>query len=95
MQKQPNRSKMTAVIAAALLTASMMFAAQLSASAAPHHGFGTGQGRTGAVNVNDFHTASWDRFSFNYRFASGFDHRVSLGRPTTFNGFVPADVCFR
>ena len=34
-------------------------------------------------------TPPWERFHQNYHFtASGFD----LGRPTTFEGFVPADV---
>ena len=39
-----------------------------------------------------FHTNQWDRFSFNYQFVSGSDHRFELGRPTTFSGFVPVDV---
>lgn len=60
--------------------------------AAPRPHFNQGQGRTGGPNVNDFHTAEWERFSFNYQFTSGSDHRFELGRPTTFNGFVPIDV---
>ena len=70
----------------------LMMASPVYAHAAPQHGFGTGQGRTGTANENDFHTAAWDRFSFNYQFTSGSDHRFALGRPTGFNGFVPVDV---
>ena len=75
-----------------ILFTALMFASQVTAQAAPQHGFGAGQGRTDTVNENDFHTAAWDRFSFNYQFISGSDHRFELGRPTTFNGFVPVDV---
>ena len=64
----------------------------LMAQAAPQYGFGTGQGRTDTVNANDHHTDSWDRFSHNYRFSSGGNYRHELGNPTTFNGFVQADV---
>jgi hypothetical protein len=58
----------------------------------PQYGFGTGQGRTDTVNTNDYHTAAWERFFHNYQFTSGSDHRFELGRPTQFNGFVPADI---
>jgi len=75
-----------------LLWLLLMLATSVTVYAAPQHGFGTGQGRTDTVNENDFHTAAWDRFSFNYQFTSGSDHRFELGRPTTFNGFVPVDV---
>ena len=92
MAKQPNRNKLIHAMAAVMLAALMMFAAQLSVNAAPQHGFGTDQGCTGAVNANDFHTASWERFSFQYRFTSGASHSVTLGRPTTFHGFVPVDA---
>ena len=64
----------------------------ITVQAAPQFGFGQGQGRTDTINENDFHTAAWDRFSSNYQFTSGSDHRFELGRPTTFNGFVPVDV---
>jgi len=70
----------------------LMMTGSMTVHAAPQHGFGHGQGRNGIVNVNDFHTNSWDRFTFNYQFTSGSDHRFELGRPTTFNGFVPIDV---
>ena len=62
------------------------------AGAAPYHGFGTTNGRTDTVNVNDYHTNSWDRFSFNYQFHSGGNFRYELGKPTTFNGHVQLDV---
>ena len=70
----------------------LMLVQSITVQAAPQHGFGQGQGRTDTVNENDFHTAAWDRFSFNYQFTSGSDHRFELGRPTTFNSFVPVDV---
>jgi len=63
-----------------------------AAYAAPQYGFGRDPGRTDTINENDFHTSQWDRFSFNYKFTSGSDHRFELGRPTQFNGFVPVDV---
>jgi len=31
---------------------------------------------------NDFHTDTWDRFSYNYEFYSGVDYSEELGRPT-------------
>ena len=70
----------------------LMIATQTTVFAAPQHGFGTGQGRIDAIGINDFHTASWERFAFNYQFITGSDHRFELGRPTSFNGFVPIDV---
>ena len=77
------------VMAVFLILAAMQ---AVEAQAAPQHGFGQGQGRTDTINENDFHTAAWDRFSHNYQFTSGSDHRFDLGRPTQFNGFVPVDV---
>ena len=77
------------VVAVFLILAAMQ---SVEAQAAPQHGFGQGQGRTDTINENDFHTAAWDRFSHNYQFTSGSDHRFDLGRPTQFNGFVPVDV---
>lgn len=70
----------------------LMMTSTTTVQAAPQHGFGQGQGRTDTVNENDFRTNAWDRFSHNYQFTSGTDHRFELGRPTTFNGFVPVDV---
>jgi hypothetical protein len=65
---------------------------QIAAYAAPQYGFGRNEGRIAPINVNDFHTSQWDRFHNNYQFSSGMDYRFDLGRPTTFDGFVPADV---
>ena len=79
-------------IVAIIMFIALMFTSQVTVHANPQHGFGTGQGRTDTVNVNDFHTSAWDRFSFNYQFTSGSDHRFELGRPTTFDGFVPVNV---
>ena len=88
---KPNR-KLFAVICGAVLCFILLMAASTTAYAAPQHGFGTGQGRTDTVNENDFHTNHWERFSYNYQFTSGSDHRFELGQPTTFSGFVPVDV---
>ena len=81
----------TPVLVLTLLFA-LTFATQVTAQAAPPHGFGTGQGREDIPNENDYHTAAWERFFFNYIFTSGTDHRYALGRPTSFNGPVPVDV---
>ena len=90
-QKQLKINWLAPVLAAIVFIA-LMFATQITAHASPQHGFGQGQGRTDTINENDFHTSAWDRFSFNYEFTSGNDHRFELGRPTTFSGFVPVDV---
>jgi len=81
--------KKTVLAVAAFLT--LLIATSVSVYAAPQHAFGTGQGRTDSVSENDYHTAAWERFWFNYHFVSGSDHRFELGRPTQFNGPVP--VC--
>jgi len=88
-------TKRYAAILAAITTVAVVITLMLlsqTVQAAPQHGFGTGQGRTEAVNENDFHTAAWERFIFNYFFTTGSDHRFELGRPTSFSGFVPVDV---
>jgi len=69
-----------------------LLVAQDAVQAAPQHGFGRDPGRIQPINVNDRHTNQWDRFHFNYHFTSGMDYRTDLGRPTTFNGFVPVNV---
>lgn len=82
-------------LAPALAVATFLFLLlimQVTVHAAPAHGFGRNEGRIAPVNVNDHHTSQWDRFSFNYQFTSGSDHRFELGRPTGFDGFVPVDV---
>lgn len=81
-----------APIMAAIVWIVLMLAIQVTVYAAPQHGFGQGQGRNGAINENDFHTAAWDRFHFNYHFISGSNHAYELGRSTSFHGFVPVDV---
>jgi hypothetical protein len=70
----------------------MILFTPLETLASPQYSFGQGQGRTDTINVNDFHTASWERFSFNYSFTSGMEYRFDLGNPTSFMGFVPVDV---
>ena len=79
-------------VIAALTFVALIFATQVNVYAAPQHGFGQGQGRTGPVLENDYHTAAWERFHFNYHFESGMDYRFDLGWPTTWDGFVPVDV---
>jgi len=70
----------------------LMAASTVVVHAAPQHGFGRNDGRIAPINVNDFHTSQWDRFHHNYQFRSGMDYRFDLGRPTTFDGFVPVDI---
>jgi len=69
-----------------------ILATQVAVQAAPQHSFGSDPGRVQPINVNDRHTNQWDRFHNNYHFTSGMDYRFDLGRPTTFNGFVPPNV---
>ena len=80
------------ILAGVLIWIALLSATRVTVHAAPQHGFGRDPGRIQPVNVNDFHTAQWDRFHNNYIFTSGMDYRFDLGRPTTFNGFVPVDV---
>jgi hypothetical protein len=75
-----------------VLCIAMMLSAPLTAYAAPQYRFGAGEGRTDSVNANDYHTAAWERFLFNYYITSGMDYRFELGRPTTFLSVVPIDV---
>jgi len=58
----------------------------------PYYGFGTANGRTDTVNINDYHSSSWDRFSHNYQFSSGGNLSYELGSPTTYGGHVQLDV---
>lgn len=90
-QRRRNNKWLLGFAAAALFMA-LMFAMQISVQAAPQHGFGRDQGRTQPINVNDFHTNQWDRFHHNYHFTSGMNYRYDLGRPTTFDGFVPPNA---
>jgi len=92
MKKRLGIKKTLAPVVGAFIVAVLIIATPLTIFAAPQHSFGQGQGRTDTINENDFHTAAWERFSFNYHFVSGTDHRFELGRPTQFNGFVPVDV---
>ena len=72
------------VIAAAATVILLFLLQSATAYAAPQHGI--------PDTENDYHTAAWDRFNFNYQFQSGSDHRFELGRPTSFSGIVPVDV---
>ena len=68
--------------------------ATVSASAGdyPYYGFGTVNGRTDTVNINDYHSNSWDRFTHNYQFNSGGNLSYELGSPTTYSGHVQLDI---
>ena len=72
-----------------LISSSVVYA---DAGSAPYYGFGTTNGRTDTINVNDYHTNSWEPFIFNYLFESGGNYRYDLGQPTTYTGTVPNDV---
>jgi len=69
-----------------------LFPMAIHANPSTPHGFGDGYGREAPTNENDYHTSVWDRFSFNYQFRRGANHRYELGRPTTFAGSVPHNV---
>ncbi len=75
-----------------LLLFAMPAAVFANTGAAPYYGFGTTNGRTDTVNVNDYSTDSWNRFSFNYKYSSGSDYRYELGKPTTYTGQVQANI---
>ena len=95
MTKQPltkKQKKLIPVVVTVATILAMTIIQAVSAQAAPAHGFGQGAGRPAPVNENDFHTVAWDRFSHNYQFNSGSDHRFELGRHTQFDGTVPVDV---
>jgi len=92
MTKKHNPKRIIPVIVAVAVFLILAAVQSITTQAAPQHGFGAGQGRQDTINENDYHTAAWDRFSHNYQFTSGSDHRFDLGRPTQFNGFVPVDV---
>ena len=92
MEKRAQTNFLAPIFGVVIFALLMILSSPITAQAAPQHGFGTNPGRIDTVNENDFHTSQWDRFSFNYRFTSGTDHRFALGRPTTFNGFVPRDI---
>ena len=55
----------------------------ITAYAAQNTGFGAASSRTDTVNVNDYSTNDWDRFSENYQFSTGPDYSSELGRPTS------------
>jgi len=92
MLKQ-RRFRFIPLVFGAVLLFMLVLAMQVTVNAAPQHGFGRDPGRRIApININDHHTSQWDRFHQNYHFTSGMDYRFDLGRPTTFDSFVPVDV---
>ena len=90
--KKGHNAKMKYLFTAAVLGAFLLLLMPMTTHGAPPYGFGAGNGRNQPITENDFHTAAWERFIFFYEFISGADHRYELGRPTTWNGTVPADV---
>jgi len=89
---QQRRFKFIPLVFGAVLLFMLVLAMHVTVSAAPRHGFGRDPGRIAPININDHHTSQWDRFHQNYHFTSGMDYRFDLGRPTTFDSFVPVDV---
>jgi|GEM_PF-872948 len=92
MKKTKIGKKFIAALVIVGIWLALVAASNVTAYAAPQHGFGRNDGRIAPINENDFHTSQWDRFHNNYQFTSGMDYRFDLGRPTTFDGFVPVDV---
>ena len=91
MEKRINR-KFTLISFAVAVLLVLMMATTITAHASPQHRVGQDSGRIGPITENDRHTNPHLRFHYNYRFNSGMDYRFDLGRPTTFDGFVPVDV---
>lgn len=46
------------------------------------NGQGQGYGSEDTVNINDYSTHNWDRFTFNYEFSSGTETTDDFGTPT-------------
>ena len=69
------------------LAMAMVFLLSLSSGtvAFAGNGQGLGYGREDTVNINDYSTDNWDRFSFNYQFASGMETKDDFGTPTPTN----------
>jgi len=67
-----------------ILTTAMTTTPVLADNSNPHqtNGFANSNGRPDTVNINDHSTSVWNRFSYNYRFSSGADHRHIFGTPT-------------
>ena len=54
----------------------------IGTTAYAYNGQGVGYGREDTININDYSTDNWDRFSFNYQFESGTETKDDFGRPT-------------
>ena len=75
--------KFISAVFTGLMTTTILFGAMSqNVFAAQNTGYGTAQGRTDTVNVNDYSTNDWDRFSANYQFGSGPNYGNTLGQPT-------------
>ena len=81
-----------AIMGAFLMIALPVIAYATNTSPIPPNGFGAPQSLTYPATINDYHTDSSERFSYNYYFTSGVDYRYDLGRSTTFTGSVPVDM---
>ena len=55
----------------------------LTAFAAQNTGYGAASSRVDPININDYSTNDWDRFTYNYQFSSGPDYSSELGAPTS------------
>lgn len=60
----------------------LLLSLSIGTTAYASNGQGLGYGREDTVNVNDYSTDNWDRFSFNYQFASGMETKDDFGTPT-------------
>ncbi len=60
----------------------LLLSLSIGTTAYASNGQGMGYGREDTVNVNDYSTDNWDRFSFNYQFASGMETKDDFGTPT-------------
>jgi len=89
LRKQLKRKHKLIVLGAIV---ALMLILRISAYAvSPHGGFSPADMQS-PVNTSGVHAPVWERFEFSYYFTSGMDYRYDLGRPTTFDGFVPANV---
>ena len=64
------------------LAMALLLSLSIGTTAYANNGQGMGYGREDTVNINDYSTDNWDRFSFNYQFASGMETKDDFGKPT-------------
>ena len=89
MEKQKTRKRIITLLATMI---TILLTVQFTAIAASPQGGFSPADMQNPVNASDIHAPVWERFNYSYHFTSGMNYRYDLGRPTTFDGFVPQNV---